>query len=263
MSELDYLSYSRLKRFSRCPRSYYYHYVKKVPRPLAGWLFLGSCAHEAIGYNFEQKVKSRKDLPLEQVKDFFSDRWEAQDLNASRPKYSDSAEATGIDWKGQDPGLLKDVGLAVISKYHTKKAPTIQPVVVEMEFSTASPVGPKLVGRVDLIDDKSTVIDLKTAERKPNQKHLDSDLQPTFYAAGLGGAINFDFHYMIKKANTEVIEYHTKRTEEDIRFLIEEYLPPIVESIEKGIFVPNVGGWHCSPKYCEFYDICQGTGARD
>lgn len=260
---LDYLSYSRINRFILCPRSYYYHYIKKVARPLPSWLFLGSCAHETIGHNFEQKIGSGKDLPLEEVQSFFSDRWDTQDLEAGRPKYSDSAQSTEIDWKGEDPGLLKDVGIEVISRYHAQMAPKVQPVAVELEFPNAKVCGIPLVGRVDLIDNKATVIDLKTAKRKPGKSRVKQNLQPTFYAVGMGGAISFRFHYMIKKAQTEVIEIEADRTEEDIRFLEEEFLPPIVESIEKGIFVPNVTSWKCNPQYCEFFDICQGTGRKD
>jgi len=263
MSSLDYLSYSRINRFLLCPRSYYYHYIKRVARPLPSWLFLGSCVHETVGYNFEQKIKTRKDLPLEAVKDYFSDRWNKQELNASRPEYSDSAEATEIDWKGENPGLLKDVGLEVVSKYHAQMAPSVQPVAVELEFPNATVAGVRLVGRVDLIDDKSTIIDLKTAKRKPNKSKIAQDLQPTFYAVGMGGEIDFKYHYMVKRADTEVLEFYTKRTKEDIRFLEEVFLPPIIESIERGIFVPNVSSWMCSPKYCEFYNICQGTGIKD
>jgi hypothetical protein len=246
-----------------CPRSYYYHYIKRVARPLASWLFLGGCAHEAIGYNFEQKIKTKTDLPVEEMQSFFSDRWDAQDVNASRPEYSDSAEATEIDWKGEDPGLLKDIGIEVVTRYRKEMAPKIQPIAVEMEIPNARVCGLRLVGRIDLIDSDATIIDLKTAKKKPAQKNIDSDLQPTFYAVGMGGEIDFKFHYMVKRANTEVIEMVTKRTKGDIEFLENQFLPPIIQSIEKGIFIPNVTSWSCSPKYCEFYDICQGNGVKD
>jgi hypothetical protein len=254
----EYISYSGMTTYEQCPRKYEFRYVKKVVRPVASWLFLGTCAHNAVGYNLGQKIETREDLPIEEVVQRFSDVWDKKDPTNGRPAYSESAESVGIDWKGDDQGLLKDTGIESVKSYMRDIAPHTQPIAVEFEFPKREVCGVQIRGRIDAIDDRARLIDLKTAKRKPTQADLDKSLQPTVYALGIGGPIDFVYHYMVKRGMTESFVYLTRRTEDHLRWFREVYLPPIVEGIRAGSFPPRTQGWFCSEKFCEFWQECRG-----
>lgn len=241
---LDHLSYSSIVRFIMCPRSWEYHYIHRIARPVSSALFVGSCTHGALEHNYKQKVLTHEDLPVDEVLQWFSDRWDTLDPSVGRPASSTGAESLGIDWKNKDPGLEKDMGVAMVGKYQKTIAKTVQPVVAELGWSRKVD-DMKIIGRVDLIDDNAIVTDFKTASRRPRRGSWHTDLQPTFYALGMKSAIVFEYHYMLKLKSPAVEKYRTQRTKSDIEWIVKVLIPPIVKSIRRGIFFPNTQTWKC------------------
>ena len=255
---INHLSHSSINTFISCPHKWYLHYIERISRPVAYWLFSGSCIHNALAYNYEQKVTSRKNLPEEEVIQKFVDTFAAMDPNRGRPEHSSGALASGIEFYSMSPGLVKDINIEVLKVYQRTLAPITQPVVSEFSWSREV-AGVKLVGRVDLIDDKSRIVDFKVSKRRPKQDSWHRDRQPTFYAIGMGGPIKFQFQYLLNLATPTVQCYLTERTTEDINHMTNEVLPPIVRSIEAGIFpYADEGSWLCSKRYCDYWNFCRG-----
>jgi putative RecB family exonuclease len=246
MGNERHLSVTQLSMYLRCPLQYFFRYACGLKTPPTGDMTLGRTVHEVIAENYRQKMKTRQDLPVSQLVDMFSDRWEHQ------------IEETAFD--GEDkPGLLKDDGIRLVGLYHKAIAPTVQPVEVEREFlvetgATSLP----LKGYIDLIDDKGTIVDHKTAKRSYPEDAAEKDIQLTAYAMAYRKLFGKDangvrFDIMVRNKQPKVQQLPATRTQEDIdRFLA------IAEQIERGInseiFYPNEG-YMCG--YCGFGEMCE------
>ena len=170
MTDEPHLSVTQLKMYLRCPLQYYFRYVCGLKVPPTGGMTLGRTVHSALEKNYRQKIETHEDLPLEQVHDFFGDRWDQE------------AQLT-LFQGGEEPGQLKDQGIRLLGVYHEKIAPQVQPVEVEREFliDTGATELP-LNGYIDLIDDRGTIIDHKTTKRSFPADTAERDLQLTAYA---------------------------------------------------------------------------------
>lgn len=108
----------------------------------------GSAHHGALEHNYRQKVGSRVDLPVAEIKEQFAYLLEKG--------IADRGGEGEILWKEKDgetltPALVKDRGSALVGAYQEYAAPRYQPLAVEREFVlplARSPVPVK--GRVDL-----------------------------------------------------------------------------------------------------------------
>ena len=89
------------------------------------------------------------------------------------------------------------------------------------------------------------------------QDAADSDLQPSSYGFLINEPIAFEF--------ARVIDTGTRRYEEvvttgrDRRAI--DWFSGLVDDVSRGInaavFPPNPNGWHCSQKFCGYWNRCQ------
>lgn len=242
------LSYSKLSLLLRCARAFDFRYIQKLRTPLQSFLYLGGSCHFALAENFRFKINAKKDMSLEKLLDCFSDAW-------GNGSYFEDEEPGEVDWQGEDPGYVKDVGVEILRSYHRELAPKVEPLAVELLLERS--VNDVLLrGRVDLIRGEGVPLDFKTARRKKSQDELDRDLQPTVYTLLLGGPSPFEFHFLLKTKVPAVLLSQTHRTQKDIDWFTRELLPKAAAQISAGIFPPNPTGFLCSPDYCVFYDVC-------
>lgn len=244
--EQPHVSVTQLSMYLRCPLQYFFRYVCGLKTPPTGDMALGRTVHEAIAENYRQKIKSRQDLPLAQVVDIFSDRWEHQ------------GEETAFD-DDENPGFLKDDGVKLVTLYHKTIAPTVQPVEVEREFlvDTGATKLP-LKGYIDLIDGQGNIIDHKTAKRSFPEDAAEKDIQLTAYAMAYRRLVGrpekgVRFDIMVRNKQPKIQHLSATRTQADIdRFL------RLVGQIERGIgaeaFYPNEG-YMCG--YCGYGEMCE------
>ena len=106
--------------------------------------------------------------------------------------------------------------------------------------------------------------DFKTAARAWTQEQADKELQVLFYLAALNQAgyeLNPDMkfrHYVFTKTKTpqaQVIE--SSRKVADLFWLF-QIVSEVWRGIESETFPPNTSTWKCSPKWCEYYQLCRG-----
>jgi len=170
MTEADHLSVTQMKTYLRCLLQYFFSYVCDVKPPANGAMALGRAVHSALEHNYRQKIQTGEDLPLSDLQDVFGSEW-------------DRAAEDAFFEKSEKPGDLKDQGAGLLDVYHREIAPTVQPVDVERRFLIHVPgVKLPLLGYIDLIDDRGTIIDHKTSSRNYQQDAVDRDLQLTAYA---------------------------------------------------------------------------------
>lgn len=241
-----HISVTQMKMYIRCPLQYKFRYVDGLKIPPTGSLLLGKSIHSALENNYSQKIKTKKDLPTEQMTSMFSDTWESQ------------VKATVFE-DDEKPGQVKDDGVKLISTYHTQVSPTISPKLVEKEFELAfSNVSYSLKGFIDLVDVDNIIIDHKTTKRSMPETDVASDIQLTCYALAHRSILGkvekgLRFDVMVRNKTPKIQQIATARTQADIdRFL--KILAYISKAIKEGIFYP-------CPNYmcgiCGYKELCQ------
>lgn len=234
-----------IRMYLRCPLQYYFRYICGLKIPPTGGLTLGRTVHRTLEENYRQKIQSHQDLPLQQLCQIFSERWDEE------------AQLT-LFQEGEKPGQLKDEGIRLLDPYHRNVAPTVQPVEVEREFllDTGAPQLP-LKGYIDLIDDQGTIIDYKTTKRSFPADAAENDLQLTAYALAYRtlygqneNGLRLDVLARTKQPKVQQLE--TTRTQADIdRFLrLAEHAE---RAINAEVYYPN-DNFMCG--ICGYRDMC-------
>jgi hypothetical protein len=235
-------------------------------------LTFGSAFHKAIEHNYKQKIKSKKDLKLKEIKEAFASA------------FDDGAKKT--NWDGDDPDKLKDHGILCISCYHDDKiaiehdcraiAPTINPIACEQEFDfplTGS--NRTMKGYIDLVDDKTEdgieingqivkgliIRDTKTAARKPDANSTFKNFQLTSYFwawlqidGELPAGVCLD--HVVKTKKPQIITLFDTRTAADIK-AFEKMVDKVEQAIDYGLFFPNPNNFMCSEDQCGYWPKCQ------
>ena len=117
----------------------------------------------------------------------------------------------------------------------------------ELEFKMTIPqCEVPIIGYIDAILEDGTPVDFKTAARKWSQDKADSDLQATFYIAGMHKLglvsiedfpIKFEYHIFTKTKNPDVQVLETWRTAEDVLGLF-GLVGVVWDAIQRDVFVP-------------------------
>jgi len=250
MSEIKHLSYSQINTYRTCGMRYYFRYVlgKKIPPP---WTFaLGKSCHQGLQYNFQQKITTRKDLPLSQVLDAYDFAFEVQ-------------KQQEVDWQDKKPGKVKDIGVKLVSLHHKERCPLIQPVAVEDKVEIPfENVDYHFIAYLDLIDDAQFIVDFKTSQKTPTEdKALISD-QLTAYALayrvkyGMTEA-GVRLEYLVNTKEPKIVLLKAKRTSEEIDHFLET-VARVAEGIEKEVFVPtSENSIFCNARSCGYYQLCR------
>lgn len=256
---VERLSVSSMNLLAKCPERWRRRYVEREYEPASGKMILGSSVGAAESQHYATVVETGEGLSLEAVQDEFSSEWD------------DRTGREDVDWGDDNPGELKDSGIAVIDSYHSLIAPLIVPVSVEREFTLTWPgVEWGLTGFLDLEEDDGTVADLKVRGQKLRQPDADSDLQPAsyLYARRAEGnpAPRFDFHTMVrtKRPYAEVVT--TGRTDRQLDafadrvFLAASEIEWRAENEAWSGAAP--GAWWCSERFCGYFSSCRFGGLR-
>lgn len=217
--------------------------------PPSGALIEGGCYHTALKVNFRQKIATFEDMPVDECLDVFSDEWERRLL-----------EEETIAWEGRTPGFHKDEGISLVTEYMATTSFAVQPTIVE-EAIVSEVAGIKFLCVPDLVDTRKIVIDHKTSARAYSQNDVDKDIQASAEAFALGRPIVFHNHVAVKSKIPHIQIVKSYRTRTDIEWW-EELAAQVILQMKTGVAPPNPNGWHCSPRFCGFYDLCRGGTAR-
>jgi hypothetical protein len=205
--------------------------------------------HETLEKNYRQKIHSDTDLPLSDMQDYFATRYD-EVLNNEEVLFEEN----------ENPAKLKDQGVSIVAAHHKIIAPKVRPIIVEEEFciSLGNEFPFELKGIWDLIEADGTIVDNKAYSRTPNQDEIDKDLQFTVYSLGYRASKkqiekNLRMDAIIKTKQPKAVQIHTSRTNEDCRWLLN-----LIEKVALAIiFYPNPNGWHCSPRFCGYWERCR------
>lgn len=256
---LDHISFTQLNMILLCGESYRRRYVQGEKIQPSGSMVRGRCGHKVEEINYKGKIKTGIDLPVEAIRDLFSDEWGKQ-------KYEIVWNEDELD--GESPtkteAKFKDTGILVIETYHKELAPLAIPVAIEERFTVEFQGGyPSLTGIIDRIDEGDHIVDLKFVGKSPTADDAAKDVQLTAYQFGFLHAykkkpalLKKEYAVSTKVPKTVTQEVEARDDETIERFL--RRLETAMVAIEKGVFLPaQHGSWKCSQKWCGYWDTCK------
>ena len=262
-----YLSVSQVNTYRRCPLQYYFRYIKDLIRAPSASQAEGSAIHKSVAVGHEEFVKSGK-VPLDILLDAYNGYW--KDIKKD------------VDWKAEEDVVSDDLierrGHIFLSQYNDRFIPNLSPRVdetgplIERRFwVTVGEARVPVLGFIDLVaknetkfSDKTSpdgsgeeeVIDHKVTTKNKSQDEVDNDLQLSVYSRVMGVS-HVRFQCFVKTKKPQIKAVAARRSEQSWKWS-EFVITQVAECISKGLFPPGADGWHCTPKWCGYWDMCRG-----
>jgi len=259
----DYVSFTQLDQYLRCPLRYSFVYVHHLePDFVPASRALGSGIHAAAAYFF-RGVAQGEPPGVEDVQGHFEALWNLE-TQAQPLRYGERETRES----------LRDLALRMLAVFHREFDPRTQVLAVEdpfrvplVDLETGEVLDRDLVGTVDLVERDAerrlVVVDLKTSARKYTDLHVDQSLQLSVYsyAMSLGPYADNDdirlrFDVLTKTKQPELHRYWTTR-DRAASVRLYRLTAEVLHAIEAGVFHPIVG-WQC--RECPFRSKCWAWG---
>ncbi len=252
MPAIEHLSYSAVNSWLLCGYAYQLHYIDKVQTPTASALVFGSAVHGAL----EKHLRTGEPLATA-----WTESWQEQLERNSEIAWGDAESAEGMAAEGarilSAPRVQK--GVAEIAADFDREHG-----LMEKRIELAVPgVDVPIIGYIDIITKDGIPGDFKTAARMWSDSKADDDLQSLFYLAALNQegiqVPDWTFrHYVISKVKEpEMKTFEVKHSPLQIVWLF-EMIEKVWRGIDAGIYPMVPGGWKCSARYCEYWNMCRG-----
>lgn len=264
---LRHLSPSQVAMFKKCPKQWYFAYVLGKRMPPSGAQHLGSSAHKSFEAHNKFKVRTRENLPADELADRYSQAFK-------------SISPSSIQWEGEDPDRVYDDGQKIVGLFSETSAKSVQPVVVEQKVVVsisepdAEPV-PPLFTVLDVVDEEQRVIDYKTKGKTPPADEAHNSDQLSAYALAhltqFGAPpkelrLDIFVRPMKTKPNGSYQEQVTTRGEDQAEIYksdVRAVASQIGHAAKTGLFpYAPADSWACSEKFCGYFAICPGGAAR-
>jgi CRISPR/Cas system-associated exonuclease Cas4 (RecB family) len=251
VSLIKHLSYIQLNTYLRCPQQYYYRYIEGKIYPPKARLCQGQAFHSTQEDGFSKKLGYRKGYKTSDLKILFAEYFDDQ-MRTQDPVFEED----------DTHGKLLDQGVEAVAVYGREKACRIWPKQVEMPFEiTFSNAAITFKGRIDLIDVRNRLLDMKLRRRRFSENDLKTDMQMTSYFVGFREIFGFDPSYLgfdvtLLQKEVKFERVPVVRDGRNVRNFLDT-VAGISKAIQSGIFYPNTTGYLCSPDWCGYWNICQ------
>ena len=236
----EYLSFTRLKRFAQCPKSYQLHYVAKAQSVPNASLLFGSLLHAALERVYREITAENLAgrFPEDRLLAAYQDEWSRSGLGEF---------------------AIFEEGLAILRAY-AREQPLADPasiLAVEQEFRL--PVDRfQVLGYIDRVDrvdsDTIAVIDYKSNRAIFTREEMDHDLQLSIYAMAArmlwpwAKTVRLGL-YLLRHG----ILMETTRSEEDLA-AARAYIAMLGRQIESATDFPARLNENCA--YCDHNALC-------
>ena len=262
--EIKALHQSSTNTALRCGEQFRRRYVEGEIIPPSIAAGRGTGVHKGNDANLKQKIQSKEDLPLSDIKDATRDGF----LFAFRNGVYVPREERSATKRLLNEGLNDALRCAEV--YTEQVAPKIQPIAVEQKFLIKVQDLPlPLAGTMDY-QEKPLVGDIKTSTRTWAKDREKKEIQPIFYSLvhenekGVRPTFRYDVLIARRGKNgptsTDYQELTVNPTDNDYMALFFK-LRLVCDMIEKGIFVPaNPTSWWCDEKWCGYWHTCPYVG---
>jgi len=242
-SAFAHLSFSQIALYQKCPRQFYYRYVRGLKIPPAGATVVGRACHRAVEHDLKTALEKGTHESWSVLEDIYNLEFKALEKEA--------------EWDEEKPEEAHKSGKEVLKKYAIEILPAISPAAVEEVFEIHLPtLSANLKGVIDLVDaEENAVIDHKVAKRKFSDDKLRS-AQLTIYAM-TKSLPRAGFNVLVRTKKPQVQVLRKEVTLEDYYRTLGDILH-VADCIYKLAFPPTQqDSWVCSPKWCGYWDICR------
>lgn len=245
-------SQSELKTFLKCGRMWEFRYLQGIKTPPTSALTLGSAVDGAVSANLAQKIESGQDMSTAELLDHYSNEFDQR-------KYE-------TDWKDEDPGEHKDIGVKLVEVHHREAAPKIEPATVQERFVIETDAGYDLEGTMDLTEKSGMIVDVKTSRTAYSESAIEKEFQPALYDFAYEQtrgepAKGFRYDVLVKPTSRRPAEL--QQVEGKVSACDREWLfgtiSQVHKAIQAGVALPAPeGSWYCSAKWCGYWNQCKG-----
>lgn len=254
---IEHLSYSSISSYLTCGKAWKYRYIDKIQMPSSLTLVTGSTVHEVVEELIEKRTLGIWDVD---ITDFAAQRFSERLCQADIDENTPEAENAKNDVLRlvSDPYILSEI------KNITAKVDDNGPMIERKVTLEVPEVDVPIIGYVDIILSNGTPADFKTSAKAWTQERAEAEMQPVFYLAAMGQCgmpVNWDFCHLVmvktKKPKFQMLKHHHRPDE---LFKLFRQIQDVWQSMNSGIFMPAApGSWKCSPKWCDYWAICQGA----
>ncbi len=246
------LSPSQVDTFDQCPAKWRFKYLEHLPEFKTPNLSVGSTVHRAIEFNLRQKIESRRDLEVGEVKDAAAGIWS---------EFAGETMFTSED----DPAELGQLAEACVERYMVDVAPKIKPLAVELPIE-GEIAGIQVRGKLDILDEDGTLIDIKTAADKPRWITQSQKLQLCSYdllCPQSRGKIRIDTLVKGRSKDrvekVQVVPLEAQLGLPDVQYT-ENMYSLVQDAIRDGIYYPRRDHNRnplCNRRMCCFWKACE------
>lgn len=250
----DYLSWSRISAFLRCPQQYAMRYVERVPpehRPVA--LLFGTAWHDTAGVYLERSGA----VTTPELVDVFAESFDHEIAEGDVPVHFDENETRDT---------IIETASGMVEAFRMAAKPPFELIDRERSFSIdlAHPVTGEIlpvpvVGSIDalvLMNGEKQLWELKSSKRRWTADQLDTDGQVTLYqiaARELGHAdAKLELVVTTKSKKPDVQVERVVRHRRDEQELAELAFG-VLAAIEAGVDY-RLRGWQC--RSCQWAGSC-------
>ena len=238
-----HVSASSIGMYQRCPRQWAYRYVLGLKVPPDGGLITGLGVHRAA----EVGMLHKRDT---------GENPDPDESATTAAEYVTEQVATGEVQLNDDEhaGAMTDKAARVSSAWAEHAAPKVMPVDVEQQFDIEV-AGVDVTGRMDVIT-AERVVDWKTTGKSPNADEHRQSVQTEIYALATGKPLTYtflvDLKSGVKVADVDINEADAARA----RRFATDTVAEVARGMALGIWPRSRKGWHCSAKWCGYYERC-------
>ncbi len=256
------VSFSQLMTYVRCPEHYLFRYILGIKIPPRKNIIRGLAFHEAVAFLFQEKKQGRA-MSLKDLQDFYQFT-----LEMAFEDYQTRMEASKIFLtkeylKREKEIKIEDLlvsGVKGLQVYQDRIAKKITPKFIEQNFKVPLDKNLAILGKIDLIDKKGIVYEIKTSTRRPANQQVSLDLQLAIYNLGSKAIFGTepkgftkDFIVFTKKG-AEIRRFPLKESsfrEEDVKY----FVLTILKAIENNIWycLHPAESWICSKEWCGYW----------
>lgn len=248
------LSPSQVNSYLECPYQWYCSSVLKLPEPVTTALAIGRAVHTAAAELLALK-RSGEAPTAEQIADASTaaSALHLDTVDGPEPRDEDEANEAAAD-RYETESLIE----SLVTLWWQAAAPSIQPAQIEQAI-TGHIGGVPVNAIIDIVTTDGTVIDIKTASKRPNGITPPQRIQVTTYAmlsapANESHTVRLDV--LTKTKTPAYVRLQTGLQEDDYRYA-ERIYPMAAEAMEAGIYLPHRSGNLCSRRYCAHWQTCE------
>lgn len=260
------LSYTHISTFEKCPLSYKFRFIDRIPTPPSKHLSFGNSIHQALEYFQRQMLSGSIEIFSDAVENtiiaLLEQNWKSEGFESRLEEE---------EWKEKARYALKSYFLPWI-RSQTKSNYNIVAIEERFEIDIDKCI---LTGKIDRVDYRKEngsifyrIVDFKTGEKVPRKMQNSEDTQLYIYTIGAEKILEKKFSFSDSKPENLILEkimYFYVIPNNEVENTIEEshrhfilskihdQIDSLINATENNIY-PAKTGKHC--EWCDFRDIC-------